>query len=125
MKKRLAALANRRRILLEKIETQRVDVADISLDLQKPLLLADAGFRAVRFMRNHPGWVAGGFAALLSLRGKGIASLAQKGWRLMYLYPAIFSFGLNYLFSAFRLPSAGQHLARHPEEHNTEVDHSH
>ena len=144
MKKRLAALANRRRILLEKIETQRVDVADISLDLQKPLLLADAGFRAVRFIRNHPGWVAGGFAALLSLRGKSIAGLAQKGWRFMYLYPSILSFGLDYLFSAFRSPSAEELLmkplairpgeqttlakslvmARHPEEDDSEVDHS-
>jgi len=55
MKNRLVALAYRRRILLEKIETQRMDVAEISLDLQKPLALADAGLKAVRFIRNHPG----------------------------------------------------------------------
>ncbi len=144
MKKRLAELAYRRSRLLEKIEIQRMDVADISLDLQKPLALADAGLKAVRFIRNHPGLVSGGFAALLSLRGKGVAGLAQKGWRLMYLYPSILSFGLKYLFSAFRSPSAEELLmktlairlgeqatlakllvmARHPEERNSEVDHS-
>jgi len=144
MKKRLAELAYRRSRLLEKIETQRMDVADISLDLQKPLALADIGLKAVRFIRNHPGLVSGGFAALLSLRGKGVAGLAQKGWRLMYLYPSILSFGLKYLFSAFRSPSAEELLmktlairlgeqatlakslvmARHPEERNSEVDHS-
>jgi len=115
MKKRLAALANRRRILLEEIETQRRDLADISLGLQKPFALADAGLKAVRFIRDHPGWVAGGFAALLSLRGKGIAAMAQKGWRLMFLYPAILSFGLKYLSSKSRSPG---------EVGNSEVDHS-
>lgn len=144
MKKRLAELAYRRSRLLEKIEIQRMDVADISLDLQKPLALADAGLKAVRFIRNHPGLVSGGFAALLSLRGKGVAGLAQKGWRLMYFYPSILSFGLKYLFPAFRSPSAEELLmetlairlgeqatlakslfmAGHPEERNSEVDHS-
>lgn len=119
MKNRLAAPAERRRILLEKIETQRRDVAGIALDLQKPLALADMGLKAVRFIRKHPGWVAGGFAALLSLRGKDIAGLAKKGWRLMFLYPAIISFGLKYFFPAFRSPDADQ-----PEERNSEIDHS-
>lgn len=120
MNKRLATLSYRRRILLEKIEAQRLDMAVISQDLQKPLALADMGLKAARFIRNHPGLVAGSLAVLLSLRGKSIAGLAQKGWRLMYLYPSILSFGLNYLFSAFRSPSAEELL----EERNAEVDHS-
>jgi hypothetical protein len=124
MKKRLDELACRRRKLLEKIEIQRMDVAEISLDFRKPLTLADTGLKVVRFIRNHPGLVSGGFAALLSLRGKGIAGLAQKGWRLMYLYPAILSFGFKYLFPAFRSPSAEELMAGHPEERNPEVDHS-
>ena len=104
MKKRLAALANRRRQLLEKIEELRMEVADITLDLKKPLALADTGLKVVRFIHDHPGLVSGGFAALLSFRGMGIAGLAQKGWRLLYLYPAAVSFGLKYLFSAIRTP---------------------
>jgi hypothetical protein len=130
MKKRLAVMANHRRILLERIETQRRDVADIFLDLQKPFALADTGLQAVRFIRNHPGWVAGSFAALLSLGGKGgkggksITSMAQKGWRWMFLYPAILTFGLKYLFPAFRSPNAEELLTWYPEESNSEVDHS-
>jgi hypothetical protein len=115
MKKRLAVLSCRRRVLLDKIEAQRVDVADISLDLQKPLALAGMGLKAVRFIHNHPGWVAGGFAALLSLRGKSMTRIVQKGWRLMYFYPAAIAFGLKYLFSKPRSPG---------EVGNSEVDHS-
>jgi len=117
MKQRLADLADlayRRQRLLEKIEAQRMEIAEISLDFQKPLALADTGLKAVRFIRNHPALVSGGIAALLSMRGMGIAGLAKKGWRLMYLYPAAISFGLEYLFSATR---------SHGEVRNSEVDH--
>jgi hypothetical protein len=106
MKKQLLALAVRRSTLLERIEAQRMVVAGIALDLQKPLALADTGLKVAGFIRDHPGLVSGGFVALLSLRGKGIASLAQKGWRLLYLYPYIISFGLKNLFPAFRSPGA-------------------
>jgi hypothetical protein len=123
MKNRPAALADRRRVLLEKIEAQRVDVAGIFLGMQKHLTLADAGLNAARFMRNHPGWVAGGIAALLSLRGKGIAGMARKGWRLVYLYPAAIAFGWKYL-TAFRSPRAEQPSAGDPEQLNSGVDHS-
>jgi hypothetical protein len=113
MKQRLAELADRRLRLLEKIEAQRTEVAEISVDFQKPLALADTGLKAARFIRNHPAMVSGGFAALLSIRGMGISGLAKKAWRLMYLYPAAISFGLKYLFP------------RHDHEaRNAEVDHS-
>lgn len=114
MRKQLAALAQRRRELLAEIESQRMDVAEISRQWQKPLALADSGLQAVRFIRNHPGLVSGSFAALLSLRGMGISGLAQKGWRLLFLYPAAVSFGLKYLLSAIRTPS---------EKRSSEADH--
>lgn len=104
MKKRLADLALRRQVLLGKINAQRLEVAEIARHWQKPLALADTALHVVRFLRNHPGLVSGGFAALLSLRGKGIAGFVQKGWRLLYLYPAALTFGLKHLFSAIRLP---------------------
>ena len=91
MKKQLAALAHRRLELFEKIEAQRMEVAEISQRWQKPLALVDAGVKAVHFIHNHPVLVAGGMAALLTLRRKGIAGLAQEAWRLLRLYPAIFS----------------------------------
>ncbi|HUW75183.1 MAG TPA: YqjK family protein [Gallionella sp.] len=100
---------------MEKIEAQRKEVAGISVDFQKPLALADTGLKAARFIRNHPALVSGGFAALLSMRGTGIAGLAKKAWRLMYLYPAAISLGLKYLFPATR----PDHEAR-----NAGVDHS-
>ncbi|MDO8262711.1 MAG: YqjK-like family protein [Gallionella sp.] len=122
MKKRLAALAHRRLELFEKIAAQRMEVAEISQHWQKPLAVVDTGLKAARFIRSHPGLVSGGVAALLSLRGMGIAGFARKGWRLLYLYPSILSFGLKFLSSATRSPSAEEHLAGHPEKRNTEVD---
>lgn len=115
MKKQLAALAHRRLELFEKIEAQRMEVAEISQHWQKPLALVDAGVKAVRFIHNHPTWVAGGMAAFLALRHKGISGLAQEGWRLLRLYPAIFSL-------ATRSPSAKEPFAGHPEERNTGAD---
>lgn len=113
MKKQLAAIAYRRHELIKKIEAQREEVAEITRSWQKPLVLVDAGLKAARFIRDHPGWVSGGFAALLSLRGMGVAGLAQKGWRLLYLYPAVASFGLKFIFSAIRSPA---------KESDSEVD---
>lgn len=123
MKNRLAALAQRRRGLLEKIEAQRMDVAEIAQQWQKPLALADTGLKAVRFLRGHPALVAGGLAALLSLRGIGIGGLAKKGWRMLYLYPSILAFGFKFLSSATRSPSSEQLRVGHPEARNTEVCH--
>lgn len=114
MKKRLADLAYRRRVLLRKIEAQRMDVAEISLQWQQPLALVDAGVKAMRFINHHPVWVAGGVAALLAWRRKGVVGLAQKGWRLLYLYPSTLAFGLKLLSMATRTPS---------QERMTEVGH--
>lgn len=113
MKKQLADIAHRRQKLLGKIAVQRMEVAEITWLWQKPLVLIDKGLKVVRFIHDHPGLVSGGFAALLSLRGVGIAGLAQKGWRLMYLYPSVLSFGLKFLFSATRTRG---------KERNAEVD---
>ncbi|MEQ1837065.1 MAG: YqjK-like family protein [Candidatus Nitrotoga sp.] len=108
MKKRLAALMIQRHELLEKIVAQRMEMAEITQHWQKPLAFADAGLKAVRFIHDHPGLVSGGIAVLLSLRGIGIAGMAQKGWRLLYLYPSLFSFGLKFLFAATRSRSTGK-----------------
>ena len=113
MKKRLAALTHRRRGLLEKIEAQRIDVAEISVHWQKPLALVDVGLKAVRFVHNHPALMAGDVTALLAWRRKGIVGLALEGWRLLYLYPSALAFGLKFLSSATRSPN---------EKRNTEVN---
>lgn len=113
MKKRLADLACSRRGLLEKIESQRMEVAEISRHWQKPLALLDTGLMAVRFMRNHPALMVGGVAALLTLRRNGIAGLAQRGWRLLCIYPSILTFGLKYLSLAPRSSSEGRNTEGH------------
>jgi len=97
MNKRLVAIANRRQILLKNIEAQRMDVTEISVRWQKPLALADTGLKAVHFVRNHPALVAGGLAAFMAWRRKGVAGLAGEGWRLLCLYPSAILFGLNSL----------------------------
>ena len=87
MKKRLAHLADRRRELLNKIEAQRVEVAEIFLQWKNPLALADTGLKAVRFLNNHSSLVVGSLAALVAFRRKGVFGLLQKGWRMLYLLP--------------------------------------
>jgi len=88
MKGQLNDLACRRRLLLEKINTQRMELIDISLQLQEPLALADAGIKAVHFIRSHPALVAGGVILLLAFRRGNLLFVAQEGWRLLSLHPA-------------------------------------
>ena len=88
MKKRLNDLGCRRRLLVENINTQRMEVVEISLQLQKPLALVDAGIKAVHFIRRHPTLVAGGATLLLALRRGNLRHMAQQGWRLFCQYPA-------------------------------------
>jgi len=94
MKKRLSELACRRRLLLGKIEDQRVVLGEISLHWKKPLARADTGLNAIRFIRAHPGLMSGGIAALLALRRNGIGGLLHKGWRSLRCHPF-----LGHLFS--------------------------
>lgn len=121
MNKRLVLIANRR-LILEKIEIQRMQVAEISARWQMPLALANAGLKAVRFVRRHPAWVSGGLAAFMTWRRKGIAGLAGEGWRLLCLYPSSLALGLEYLFLENRPQTAEELLAGHPDECDTEAD---
>ncbi len=105
MNKRLAEIAFRRKGLLEKIESQRMEVSEISRQWQKPLAVVDVGVKVVQFMYHYRALVAGGLAALLAWRRNGIVSLAQKGWRMLFLYPSALTFGLNILSSTIRSPS--------------------
>ena len=76
-----------------------MEVIEISMHWQAPMTAFDTGMKVVRFMHNNPGLLAGSLVALLSLRGTGVAGLARKGWRLLYLYPAALTFGLKYYLS--------------------------
>jgi hypothetical protein len=99
MKKRIAHLASRRLALVQQIEDQRMDIAEISSRWQKPLAVADTGLKALHLVFRHPALVAGGVTLLLAWRRRGIAGLAKNGWRLLYLYPSAIFLGLKYLAS--------------------------
>lgn len=88
MNKRLDDLACQRRFLLEKINIQRIEVIEISMQFQKPLVLIETGIRAVHFIRRHHILVTGSFALLLALRRGNLRLMAQEGWRLLCLHPA-------------------------------------
>lgn len=88
MNNRLHDLACRRRLLLDKINTQRAEVIEISLQLQKPLALADAGIKVLHFIRRHPALLPASVALLLALRRDNLKLVAQAGWRLLCMYPA-------------------------------------
>jgi hypothetical protein len=112
MKKRLAQLACRRLELMEDIEAQRMDMAAITRHLHKPLAVADAGFRTVRFIFHHPALITGGVTALLAWRRHGFVGLMQHGWRLLILYPSTIFLGVKYLSSTACPPG---------EERNSEI----
>jgi hypothetical protein len=99
MNKQLAHLIIRRLELLKMIKTQRADMADITLHLERPLAVADMGLNVVRYIYNHPALVSGGVTTLLTWRNKGLLGLAKHGWRLLLLYPSAIFFGLKYLSS--------------------------
>ena len=88
MSKELVDVIRRRGLLLKKIRDQRMEIMEISLQLQKPLALVDAGIKAVHFIRSYPTLVTGSAALLLALRRGNLRHMAQEGWRLLCLYPA-------------------------------------
>ena len=81
-------MACRRHLLLEKITAQRIEIVELSRQLQKPLALADAGIKVVHFIRRHPALLAGSVTILLALHRGDLRHVLQQGWRLLSLYPA-------------------------------------
>jgi len=90
-------LMQRRRKLLEKISVQREQLAEISSELQSPLLLADKGVSVARFLRFHPMLVAG-IAALFVMRKRSVAGLVWVAWSAWKVFRDITSISVR-LFS--------------------------
>src|SRR3989338_5155606 len=89
MNKRMLAVIQGRGERLERISSQREQVAQIGTRWQAPLALADQGLSVVRFLRSRPVLIAG-LAALLMIRKGGVAMglarygmLAWKGYRYL------------------------------------------
>lgn len=96
MKRRLAYLELRRNLLLDEIEAQRNEIAEISRTLHKPLALIDAGRQVVHFMYDHRAILAGGIATLFAFRRGNFLDVFNKGWRISLLYPSLLAFGVRY-----------------------------
>ena len=79
MNEKKLELVERRNMLLARIATQREDLAEISLQLQRPISLVDKGVAVARFLRFHPALFAG-LAAFLLIRRRSVAGLAWIGW---------------------------------------------
>lgn len=94
MKHRLAEITNRRMALLERIDAQRTEIAEFAQYWKKPVEVAEFGFKAVRFVRSHPGWIAGGAVALMAWRRGGLIRFVKGCWRY---YPAVLSYGMKLL----------------------------
>lgn len=80
-------LAQRKARLLERIDTQRAQLAEQLDVLKKPLALADKLMQAAQYVKLHP-WVAGVavFAAIVLGRGNlwrwvGRGVTVWRGWR--------------------------------------------
>lgn len=93
MKKLLAEIALRRCELLERIEAQRVEMAELSIHFEKPMQIVDTGVDTINFIRRHPTLVAGGLTAILAYWRHSILGIS-------WLIPPIVQFTFNRLLSA-------------------------
>jgi hypothetical protein len=80
MKDKLAHLAERRAGLIAKAATQRTALAQNVESWRRPLLLADQGLAALRFVKRHPWWLGGCVVFITALRPGHIGVKLQRGW---------------------------------------------
>ena len=83
----LLGIARRRELLSARAQAQRLAVAGHVAELSQPIAIADGALGVARFLRAHSLLVVvvAAAAALVALRGRGLAGLAGRfmtGWRL-------------------------------------------
>jgi hypothetical protein len=88
MKTRLAEIAASRCVLLEKIEYQRKEMADISAALEKPAQIVDAGISTLGFLRRHPTLTTVSLTAILAYFRHAIPVLS-------FIIPPVFQYALK------------------------------
>jgi len=81
MNERMLELRQRRGELLERIDAQRAQLAEIASIWEQPLALADHGVSVFRFLREHLPIVAG-VAVLVVARRRGLAGLLRRAWQV-------------------------------------------
>lgn len=71
MNPKLIQLARRRAELIEQAATQRTTMSQAAMPWRNVLARADQGIAALRYLKRHPLWLAGGGGLLLALLGPG------------------------------------------------------
>jgi hypothetical protein len=79
MKQQMHKVTRRRRELLAKISSQRMQIAEIGTRWQPQLLLADQFLAGMRFLRPNPVLV-GSVVVPLVIRRRGVFGMLMGGW---------------------------------------------
>lgn len=77
---KLTRLAERRERLIMQAAAQRISLAQGIEPWRSPLALADQGLDALRFIKNHPVWIAGGGLLLAAVRPGRAWKWLGLGW---------------------------------------------
>ncbi len=80
MNKKLARLAERRRLLVAQAAAQRTALAHTMEPWRARLALADRGIAALRYVRSHPALMVGAALLLAALRPRRVGTWLQRGW---------------------------------------------
>lgn len=80
MNDKLIRLAERRERLIAKAEAQRTALAQNVESWRRPLMLADQGLAAIRFVKRHPFWLGSIVILLTALRPGRIGEKLRRGW---------------------------------------------
>ena len=85
MNKRMHAVLEHRRLLLERISGQREQMSASVSSLKPPLHVADQAWSAVRFLGRHA-LLAAGIAGLVMARRRGVQVVLKVTWRMWRAY---------------------------------------
>lgn len=80
MNDKLIHLAKRRERLIANAEAQRTALAQNVESWRRPLMLADQGLAAIRFVKRHPFWTGSVVFLLTALRPGRIGEKLRRGW---------------------------------------------
>jgi len=80
MNKKLIELAERRGRLIVQAAEQRTALTQNVEPWRIPLALADYGLAALRFIKNHSTWIAGGGILFAVLRPGQAGKWLKRGW---------------------------------------------
>lgn len=80
MNEKLTRLAERRERLIVQAAAQRISLAQGIEPWRSPLALADRGLAALRYIKSHPIWIAGGVILVAAARPARAGKWLGLGW---------------------------------------------